>query len=173
MAKTKLNIALLKELSEVSGTSGFEHRVRAIVKREIKDYVDEISVDSMGNLIAFKKGTAKKGLKKVMCAAHMDEIGFMVNHIDDKGFIRVSPLGGFDPKTLSSQRVTIHGKKDVIGVFGGKAIHLMTAEERKKAPELSDFFIAYGAGEKRIRQTGFGWRCSNKETRVYTNGAVC
>ncbi len=152
MAKSKINIPLLKELSEVAGAPGFEDNVREIVRREIAPHVDSIEVDNMGNLVALKKGTAKKS-KKIMCAAHMDEIGFMVNHIDEQGYIRFSPLGGFDPKTLSSQRVTIHGdKEDIVGVMGGKAIHLMGQEERKKNPELKDFFIDTGLSKKEVEK---------------------
>ncbi|NCP66726.1 M42 family metallopeptidase [bacterium] len=146
----KLNIKLLKELSEAAGAPGFEGRIREIVKRELKGHVDSMEVDNMGNLIALKKGTLKKGKMKLMAAAHMDEIGFMVQHIDDKGFIHFCPLGGFDPKTLSSQRVIIHGKKDVIGVLGGKAAHLMSAEERKVNPQLKDYFIDTGLDKKEL-----------------------
>lgn len=146
---TKLNLNLLKELSETAGAPGFEQRIRAIVLREIKGHVDSIEVDNMGNIIALKKGK-KTGTKKIMAAAHMDEIGFMVQHIDQQGFIRFCPLGGFDPKTLSSQRVLIHGKKDVLGIIGGKAAHLMTAEDRKKGPELKDFFIDTGLEKKEL-----------------------
>lgn len=91
----------------------------------------------MGNVYAIKKGKDKK---RVMIGAHMDEIGFMVTHIDDKGFVRFHTLGGFDPKTLTAQRVIIHGKKDVIGVMGSKPIHVMSAEERTKLPKTTDFY---------------------------------
>ena len=148
----KLNLALLKELSEATGAPGFEHNIRAIVKRELKGHVDSIEVDNMGNLIALKKGTAKKGKLKLMAAAHMDEIGFMVQHIDDNGFLRFCPLGGFDPKTLSSQRVTIHGKKDVVGVMGGKAAHLMSAAEKKQNPQLKDYYIDTGLEKKELEK---------------------
>lgn len=148
----KLNLKLLKELSEAAGAPGFESRIRAIVMREIKSHVDSIEVDNMGNVIAIKKGTLKKGKKKLMAAAHMDEIGFMVQHIDDKGFIRFCPLGGFDPKTLSSQRVLIHGKKDVMGVMGGKAAHLMSAAEKKVNPQLKDYYIDTGMEKKELEK---------------------
>lgn len=152
-AKSKLNLKLLKELSEVAGAPGFEHQVRKIVERELKGHVDSVSVDNMGNLIALKKGTLKKGKKKIMAAAHMDEIGFMVQHIDDRGFVRFCPLGGFDPKTLSSQRVIIHAEKGpVMGVMGGKAIHLMKDEERKKMPDVKDFFIDTGLSKAKVDQ---------------------
>jgi putative aminopeptidase FrvX len=85
-----------------------------------------------------------------MAAAHMDEIGFIVHHIDDNGFLRFHPLGGFDPKTLTAQRVVVHGKKDVIGVMGTKPIHLMTAEERTKSLHLTDFFIDLGMSKEEV-----------------------
>src|SRR5436190_4508452 len=102
-----INIPLLKEICETAGTSGFEQRIREVVIREIKPLVNSFSVDYMGNVIAFKKGRSDK---KVMIAAHMDEIGFIVTHIDDNGFLRFHTLGGFDPKTLTAQRVIVHGK---------------------------------------------------------------
>ena len=119
-----INTKLLAELCEVAGAPGHENRVREIVLREVKEIVDEINIDNMGNVIALKKGVKDK---KVMIAAHMDEIGFIVTHIDDKGFVYFHTLGGFDPKTLTAQRVIIHGKEDVIGVMGSKPIHLMNA----------------------------------------------
>ena len=76
-----------------------------------------------------------------MAAAHMDEIGFIVTHIDDRGFVRFNPLGGFDPKTLTSQRVIIHGKKDIMGVMGSKPTHIMQPEERTRAAQMKDYFI--------------------------------
>ena len=103
-----INTKLLAELCEVAGAPGHENRVREIVLKEIKPLVDEINIDNMGNVVAVKKG--KEG-KKVMIGAHMDEIGFIVTHIDDKGFVYFHTLGGFDPKTLTAQRVIIHGKK--------------------------------------------------------------
>ena len=105
-----INVKLLKEICEVAGAPGHEQRVREIVLREIKKLCDKISIDNMGNVTAFKKG---KKDKKVMIAAHMDEIGFIVTHIDENGFLRFIPLGGFDPKTLTAQRVKVHGKKDI------------------------------------------------------------
>ena len=117
-----INIELLAEICEVAGAPGHEQRVREIVLREVSPLVDEIKLDNMGNVVAIKKG---KEDKKVMIGAHMDEIGFIVTHIDDNGFIFFHTLGGFDPKTLTAQRVIIHGKEDVVGVMGSKPIHLM------------------------------------------------
>ena len=111
-----INTALLAEICKVAGAPGHEQRVREIVLREITGLVDEIKIDNLGNLVAIKKG---KERKRVMIGAHMDEIGFIVTHIDDKGFVYFHTLGGFDPKTLTAQRVIIHGTEDVIGVMGG------------------------------------------------------
>ena len=145
----KLNFKLLKKISEVSGTSGFEKEIRNLILSEIKGYTDDISIDNMGNIIA--KITGKED-KKVMVAAHMDEIGFIVNYIDDNGFVRFLPLGGFDPKTLTSQRVIIHGKKDLVGVMGSKPIHIMKPDERKKNVEIGDFFIDLGMSKKDVEK---------------------
>lgn len=90
--------------------------------------------------------------KTMMAAAHMDEIGFMVRHIDDKGFIKFLPLGGFDAKTLTAQRVIVHGKKDLIGVMGVKPIHVMSPAERTKLPEVTDFFIDLGMSKEEVEK---------------------
>jgi len=87
-----------------------------------------------------------------MLAAHMDEIGFIVTHIDENGFLRFAPLGGFDPKTLTAQRVIVHGKKDVIGVMGSKPIHVMSPEEREKKVKLTDYFIDLGMSKEAVEE---------------------
>ena len=105
-----INVSLLKKICLTPGAPGYEQKIRELVIKEVTPLVDEISVDAMGSVIAIKKG---KGDKRVMVAAHIDEIGFMVTHIDKNGFVRFDTLGGFDAKTLTSQRVIIHGKKDI------------------------------------------------------------
>lgn len=144
-----INTSLLKKICELPGAPGFEDKIRRFVIEQIKDIVDEYYIDPMGSIIVTKKG---KGNKKVMVAAHMDEIGFIVTHIDDDGFIKFHPLGGFDPKTLTAQRVIVHGAKDIIGVMGTKPIHLMKAEERKKSVEISDFFIDTGLPAEEVKK---------------------
>lgn len=144
-----INIKLLKEICEVAGAPGHEQRVREIVLREIKKLADDISIDNMGNVIAVKKG---KTDQRVMVAAHMDEIGFMVTHIDDQGFLRFTPLGGFDPKTLTAQRVVVHGKKDIIGVMGSKPIHVMTPAERERVVPINEYFIDLGMSKKEVEK---------------------
>ena len=142
-----LDIKLLAKICKTPGAPGFEQRVRALVMEEVKTLVDEVKVDNMGNVYAIKRG---KENKRVMIGAHMDEIGFIVTHIDDKGFIRFHTLGGFDPKTLTAQRVIVHGKKDVIGVMASKPIHVMTADERNKIAKISDYFIDTGLPKEEV-----------------------
>lgn len=144
-----INVKLLAEICETPGVSGFEQKVRELVYRELKGLVDEVTTDNMGNITAVKKGNKPK---RIMAAAHMDEIGFIITHIDDNGFLKFTTLGGFDPKTLTAQRVIVHGKKDLIGVMGSKPIHLMDAEERNKAPKINDFFIDLGMSVKDVKK---------------------
>ena len=144
-----IDFELLKKISETPGAPGFETQIRNLVKKEIEELVDELVVDSMGSLIGIRKG---KEPKRMMVAAHMDEISFMVTHIDDEGFIRFHPLGGFDPKTLTAQRVIVHGREDVLGVMGSKPIHLMTNEEKNKVPQIRDYFIDTGLPAELVKQ---------------------
>lgn len=141
------NIKLLSEICQAPGAPGHEQKIREVVLREVKPLVDEIKIDNMGNVVAIKRGRKRK---KVMVAAHMDEIGFIVTHIDKKGFVYFHTLGGFDPKTLTAQRVIIHGKEDVMGVMGGKPIHLMSVADRSKPPKISDYFIDTGRTKKQL-----------------------
>ncbi|OEK03384.1 endoglucanase [Roseivirga sp. 4D4] len=147
-----INVSLLKSICEIAGAPGFEKRVRDLVIQEVSPLVDEVSVDNMGNVVTVKKGTNNPEGKKVMVAAHMDEIGFIVTHIDENGFVRFHTLGGFDPKTLTAQRVIIHGKEDVIGVMGSKPIHVMTAEERTKVAKTADYFIDLGMSKEEVEK---------------------
>ncbi len=133
---------LLKKLSEASGIPGHEEEIRRIIREELDDVVDEIHTDTLGNIIAHKKGEGPK----VVVAAHMDEIGFLVSYIDEKtGFLRVEPLGGFDPRTLIAQRVRVHTKSGVLlGAIGVKPVHILPEEERKKIPQVKELFVDVG-----------------------------
>ena len=144
-----INTALLNKICTTPGAPGFEQKVRELVIQEVTPLVDEVEVDNMGNVYAIKRGT---GDKKVMIGAHMDEIGFIVTHIDDNGFIRFHTLGGFDPKTLTAQRVIVHGKKDIIGVMASKPIHVMTPEERNKIAKTKDYFIDTGLTADEVKE---------------------
>jgi putative aminopeptidase FrvX len=146
-----LNLELLKRLSEVAGIPGWEDRVRDLVLKELKGLVDDVYVDALGNVIAHKKG---KG-KKVMLAAHMDEIGFYVKHVDDKGFLRVQNVGGFDTRNLFARQVTVHTSKgDLLGLMNpaSKPIHLSSPEERNKVPTLPEFFIDTGLSAEDVKK---------------------
>lgn len=147
-----INVSLLKDICEIAGAPGFEKRIRDLVIKEVEPLVDELSVDNMGNVITIKRGRNNPEGKKAMVGAHMDEIGFIVTHIDDNGFVRFATLGGFDPKTLTAQRVIIHGKEDVIGVMGTKPIHVMSPEERNKVSKISDYFIDLGRPKDEVEK---------------------
>lgn len=140
-----IDVALLSDLCRTPAAPGFEQRLRAILMEQVKPLVDEVYTDAMGNVYAVKKGTnTGDKARRVMIGAHMDEIGFIVTHIEEGGFIRFHTLGGFDPKTLTAQRVIVHGKKDIIGCMGCKPIHLLTAAERGKPLTIKDYFIDTG-----------------------------
>lgn len=145
----KVNVPLLAKICETPGTSGYEQQIRKLVLDELKPLPLEVQIDNLGSVYAIKKG--KDSSKRVMVAAHMDEIGFIVKHIDEKGFLRFHTLGGFDPKTLTAQRVIVHGKKDVIGVMSSKPIHIMTNEEKNKPACISDYFIDLGMPVEEVK----------------------
>lgn len=139
-----MNVALLQELTEAHGVPGQEDRIRAIVARELKPLAD-LSTDPMGNLIAHRQG--KKGAKKLMLAAHMDEIGFVVSHISDKGFLRIVPVGGWDPRMMAAQRVMVDAESGLLPgllMLGVKPKHLLSAEEAGRTMKIEDFFVDLG-----------------------------
>ncbi|WP_418282719.1 M42 family metallopeptidase [Halorubrum sp. DTA98] len=132
---------LLCELTETRGVPGYEDRVRAIVRRELSERVDRVRSDAMGNVVGTIEGDSDYS---VAVAAHMDEIGFMVRHVDEDGFLQVDALGGFDPRVLRAQRVTVHGEEDLTGVIGSVPPHTLTDEQREADEEVSDVFIDLG-----------------------------
>jgi len=137
---------LLKTLTETPGVPGREERIRDVIIAESEGLFDEVSVDPMGNLICLRKSTKKargRTSLKIMLACHMDEIGFYVKFIDDKGFLRVNPAGGFDTRNLFARKVLVQGKKDLLGVLNpsGRPIHIATDEEKKKVYKVGDFFV--------------------------------
>jgi putative aminopeptidase FrvX len=144
-----MDLDLLTELCETPGAPGREERIRELARRELEPAADAIEVDPLGNLIARRAG---RGGPRLMLAAHMDEIGFMVTHVDDGGYLRLIPLGGFDAKTLTAQRVIVHGREDLLGVLGTKAVHLMSDEEKRRPPKLEDYFVDVGLPAERVRE---------------------
>ncbi len=132
---------LLKQIIEAAGISGYEDGVAAIMKKELAKRADEVTTDNFGNIIA-RRG---KGGKKIMLAAHMDEIGLMVKHVDKNGFISFIKIGGIDDRILPGQRVIVKSKKgDFAGVIGTKPPHLLREEERKQPMKYDNMFIDIG-----------------------------
>lgn len=134
---------LLKKLCNAVGPSGYEGEVRNIIKEEIKNYVDDIKVDNMGNIIAHKKGNGPK----VVVDAHMDEVGFIITGYNDDGTLRFGALGGINPKIIPSKVVLI-GDKKLPGVIGLKPIHLQDKDERKKPVPYDKCCIDIGSNSK-------------------------
>lgn len=136
----------LKELTSLSGVSGNEKEVRDYVLDKVKGKCDEVTCDSMGNVICFKKGS-KANSKTVMIAAHLDEVGLICSGFTEDGCIKFKPVGGIDPRVLVSKRVTV-GKDKIPGVIGFKAVHLQTPEERTAPPKMTSLYIDIGAKTK-------------------------
>jgi tetrahedral aminopeptidase len=131
---------LIRKLTEAYGPSGRETELRQIVRSEIKGQCDYVSEDALGNLIGVVKAKAKSG-RRIMLAAHMDEIGLIVSHVDERGFARVSPIGGVYPINCAGSRVRFaNGRPGVIGVDG--------REDEKRIPGLNDLYIDVGAADR-------------------------
>ena len=145
-----MNLELLKRLCATPGIAGREERVRAVVADELRPLVDELRVDALGSVVGTKRGDGPR----VMVAAHMDEIGFFVSHIDDNGFLRLQPVGGFDARTLVAQRVLVHGFAGSVlrGALqpGTKPIHVLEKDEIKPA-KMEELFVDVGLPVERVR----------------------
>lgn len=147
---------LLKELTDVSGVPGFEHEVRAVIRKHMEDYAC-IEEDRLGSIICKKEG-ASDG-PKVMLSGHMDEIGFMVTHITKEGFVKFQTLGGWWEQVMLSQRVIIKTRKgDIQGIIGSIPPHILDAETRNKVVKKKDMFIDVGANDKEQAEKEFGIR---------------
>ena len=131
---------MLKKLCLLNGASGDEGAVRDYIISEIKDFC-EYEIDALGSIIALKKGKRTPS-KKVMVCAHMDEVGFIITYITEDGYLKFSPVGGIDPRVVIDRVVEVNGIK---GVIGSKAVHLLSAEEKKTAPDFSKLYIDIGA----------------------------
>ena len=172
-----MNSNLLKELTEAHGVPSQEDAIRDIVRRELAG-ICEFETDLMGNLIC-KKLTGKPGAKKLMLAAHMDEIGFIVKWIDEKsGFLRLQTLGGWDPTMMAAQRVFVHTKGGVLnGVLmpSRKPKHLLSADEATKGNTVDSFFVDCGlSGEEAAAQVRVGDMVTmNRSYQEMGNLATC
>ncbi|MEY8415197.1 M42 family metallopeptidase [Tissierella praeacuta] len=136
---------LLKQLTEASGVSGNEKEVRDLIISEIKEYVDTLKIDRIGNIIAYKKG--KSTDKRLMITAHMDEVGLLIKEIDSMGLLKFTTVGGIDKRILVSKPVLV-GKDKIMGVIGAKPIHLQKKEEWKRALTLDELYIDIGVKSK-------------------------
>ncbi|HEY4285003.1 MAG TPA: M42 family metallopeptidase [Chthoniobacterales bacterium] len=137
----------LKQLVETPSPSGYEHEVQKLVRHRIKPWCDEVRTDVMGNVFGIRNAAGKP---RIMLAGHCDQIGFIVNHITEEGFLHLDPIGGVDPVVAASQRLTIMTRRGLLpGVIGRKAIHLMDDEDKKRVPKIHDLYIDIGATRKK------------------------
>ncbi|ELZ74119.1 M42 family metallopeptidase [Haloferax larsenii] len=140
----------LKELTETSGVPGYEDRIRTIVRAALEETTDRVRVDAMGNVVGTIEGSSDY---EVAVAAHMDEIGFMVRHINDDGFLQLDALGGWDPRVLKAQRVTVHtDDEDLTGVIGSVPPHTLTEEQKKKEPKVEDEYVDLGLPSETVEE---------------------
>ena len=134
---------LLVELAETAGVPGYEDRIRELVAAELGDHVDRLRTDPMGNLVGTIEGANPE--YAVVVSTHIDEIGFMIKHVDDEGFLELDALGGWDPRILRAQRVTVHTEGgDLPGVIGAVPPHTLTDEKRESTPEIEDVRVDLG-----------------------------
>ncbi len=139
---------ILQEVSTAFGVSGHEEPVRDVILGLVKDLVDGYHVDALGNLIAWKKGTGQHR-RRVMVAAHMDEVGLMVAHIEKRGILRFRAVGGISQRVLLAKKVLV-GDKRVPGVIGMKPIHLLEPEARKKTVSIEEMYIDIGVSSEEV-----------------------
>ena len=139
-------IETLKTLCALSGVSSHEDQVRDHIRRQVEPYADEIRIDALGDLIVSKRGAKATG-NKLMLSAHMDEVGLIVRSVTEEGYLKFGCVGGIDRWVLLGKQVSV-GEKAVPGIIGRKAIHLTTAEERKKVPKLTELYIDIGAKDR-------------------------
>lgn len=143
-----MDLSLLRNIVEIPGAPGHENPIREYIREQVAPCADEIYTDPIGNLVVRKKGSGPV----VMMAAHMDEISLITTHVDDRGFIRFSTLGGFDPETLVNQRVWVHGNETVPGVIGGKPIHTQSDEQKKSKTKMKELFIDTGLPGDEVKE---------------------
>ncbi|WP_059103846.1 M42 family metallopeptidase [Shouchella shacheensis] len=154
MADEKLQ--MLKDLTNANAISGFEKEAREVMTKYISPYADHVSTDHLGSLIATKTGDANG--PKIMVAGHLDEIGFLVTSVDEKGFLRFQTIGGWWGQVMLAQRVTVMTRSGTIdGVIGSKPPHVLTPEARKKPVEIKEMFIDIGASSREEAES-FGVR---------------
>jgi endoglucanase len=141
------SLDFLKQLVETPSPSGFEQPAQRLFRQYVAPFAEAVETDVLGNVIAVRN---PGGSPRVMLAGHSDQIGLIVTHIDDEGFIYFRRIGGLDPAACVSQRVVIQGRSGpVSGVVGRKAIHLQDSSDRTKAPKLEDLWVDIGARDRK------------------------
>lgn len=141
----------LKSLCLATGVSGLENEASNVAAELLREYTDEVAIDRFGNVSGMIK-SKKANAKTLLLDAHIDEIGMVVTSIDEKGFVKFSNCGGIDRRLLSAQVVTVHGKKDIIGVVGSKPPHLEKKEDADKISEITDMFIDIGYSKEKAAE---------------------
>ncbi|MEN8098244.1 MAG: M42 family peptidase [Chloroflexota bacterium] len=144
-------LSLISTLTETSGISGQENRIRDLVKSTWLPYVDEVKVDTLGNVIATKFGSGEEPRDRVMLAAHMDEIGLMVSRIRGS-FLSVVPVGGVDLRLLLGQPIMVHGQRELPGVVGSRPPHILSKGERNKSVPFEDLVVDTGLEEEEVNK---------------------
>ncbi len=135
-----------KNLLETPSPSGYEKPVQDVVRSYVGEFADDVTTDTHGNVIATKNPGSSV---RLMFAGHCDQIGLIVQHIDDDGYLYLQPIGGWDPQQLIGQRLTVWAKGGPVhGVIARKPIHLLTDEERKQVPKMKDLWLDIGATSK-------------------------
>lgn len=148
-------ISLLKTLSEAHAPPRMEDRVAEMILSYLDGFVEDVRRDALGNLMMRVRGSGSG--PRVMMASHMDEVGLIVQYIDENGFLYPLPLGGLDPRVLPGQRVLVHGERVVEGCIGSKPPHITTPEEAKRAPEFKELYIDIGArSREEVASFGIG-----------------
>lgn len=164
----KVDLVLLEKLCDAIGVSGGEKEVRDIILKEIKDYVDDVHIDSMGNLIA-RKSKLNEGKPRLLLDAHMDEVGFMIVNHDGDGFYAFQKVGGIDDRILPGLKVLI-GENKIPGVISSKPIHLASPSERKNPIAFDGLKIDTG-GNSAIEpgtRAGFGVKFRANDKTVFS-----
>ncbi|WP_036217395.1 M42 family metallopeptidase [Lysinibacillus sphaericus] len=148
MTQLDPTLQMFKDLTDANGIAGNERAPREVMKKYIAPYADTVETDNLGSVIAKKVGDENG--PKIIVAGHLDEVGFMVTQIDDKGFIKFQTVGGWWSQVMLAQRVTITTRKgdEVIGVIGSKPPHILPADVRNKVVDIKDMFIDIGAASK-------------------------
>ncbi len=143
-----MDLKLLKQLCEAPGLPGAEDPVKKIVTSALKPFTKDIKEDALGNIIAHIPGNGPK----LVLDAHTDEVGFMVNHVDKDGFLRLTPLGGMDPRVFYGQRLRVYGKKTLVGMVAAIPPHISRNTNNKEVPEVEDCVLDLGLSASKVHK---------------------